>query len=236
MDRTGAMDVATPASPGSPAAISVVVVDDHAMVAESLAAGLNARPDLTVVAVTGSVNGAVAAVTEHHPAVVLMDYRLPDGTGTEGAAAVKTVSPDSAVLIITAEAGPDVVAEAAAYGCAGLIAKGQSLDEVAAGIRTADRGGTVFDPALLTEAVRRRRDPGADVGQLTRRESEVLELLAVGASTADIAQRLVLSTHTVRNHVRNITAKLGARSRLEAVAIARREGLVAAGPRGGIRR
>ena len=115
-------------------------------------------------------------------------------------------------------------------GAAGFIAKTQRLDDVIAGVRAAAQGESVVSAKLLTRLLPRlHRQSGGGRTELTEREREILDLLARGLSNADIAQQLTISVHTVRNHVANLSAKLGAHSKLEVLAIAVREGLVDGG-------
>jgi two-component system, NarL family, nitrate/nitrite response regulator NarL len=212
-----------------PEAIRVVLVEDHQMVAEALAAALQAHADIDVVAVAGSIRQCLAAVAAQQPDVVLLDYQLPDGNGVQAIPRVRESAPGAAVLLITGEAPEAVAAEAIAAGCAGLVPKGQPISEVVAAIRAVHRGDSAFEAGLLLEVLKTRADQRDDITQLTPRELEVLRLLDTGAATDAIAEQLFLSLHTVRNHIRHITEKLGAHSRLEALAIARRRGLL--GPR-----
>lgn len=209
--------------PRSP--IRVVVVDDHEMVAEGLALGLDGRPGILIVGVAGTIQEGLATVAAQQPDVVLMDYRLPDGDGAAGTIAVKEIASDTAVIMLTAGRLEDVAADALASGCAGLVPKGASMDDVAAAIRVAYDGGTSFTLDALTAGVERTSSADA-IEDLTIREVEVLHLLSRGASTTEIADELTLSVHTVRNHIRHVMAKLDAHSRVEALAIARRERLI----------
>jgi DNA-binding NarL/FixJ family response regulator len=138
-------------------------------------------------------------------------------------------APDTPVLLLTAVSGEEVVRRAIEAGCCGLVRKTEPVARVRSAIRRAAAGEAVFSP----ESLARLLDAGKSGQQstsfipLTTRELDVLRLLVAGCSTEAIADDLVLSLHTVRNHVRNLMQKLGAHSRLEAVAIALREGLVA---------
>jgi DNA-binding NarL/FixJ family response regulator len=206
--------------------IRVVIVEDHAMVAEGLAAALDARPDISVVGVARSLEEGLAAVDNAEPHIVLLDYRLPDGDGAAGTLEITERSPQTSVIVITAERMQDVAAAVVESGGSGLLPKDQTVDKVAAAIRTVHGGGTVFSPEILATAVRRLQSPSDAPYGLTPRELEVLELLHEGASTRQMAERLSLSPHTVRNHIRHITAKLDVSSRVEALAVARRRGLL----------
>ena len=207
--------------------IRVLVVDDHAMVAESMRRVLNAEPDIAVVAAVGTGEAAVAEVGRQRVAVVLLDYQLPDADGIEVTMRLHAIDPDVAVLMVTGGASESTLARALEAGCVGFLSKGRALDELVAAVRAAARGEAVIDPGTLSRLLPKlRREPAAMVPSLTAREMEVLGLLAEGLASRAIAAQLVVSHHTARNHVRNLLAKLGAHSQLEAVALATRAGLL----------
>ncbi len=207
--------------------IGVLVVDDHAVVAESLGETIDRQPDMHVIGVAGSLAETFEVLGRACPDVVLLDVRLPDGDGVSAVVPIRQRCPEAAVVILTATSGVEVLARAVESGAAGVLSKGERVQVVLDAVRRAHQGAVLFDASSLAEVAghlrHRTEGPGAD---LTAREREVLQLLAEGASTDAIAARYVLSTHTVRNHVRNMTMKLGVHSKLEAVAIAVRHGLV----------
>jgi two-component system nitrate/nitrite response regulator NarL len=197
------------------------------MVATGLRALLENEDDIEVSAWVRNGKDALRAYEDEHPDVVLMDYGLPDTTGTEVTTQLRTRDPDACVLLVTGhEARQSVVAEALDAGCAGFLSKERSVDELANAIRAAAHGAAVFPADLLASITRRSQNTGKGTSELTPREREVLELLAHGRSTDEIQQELFLSQHTVRNHVRNLLNKLGARTKLEAVVTAARAGLI----------
>lgn len=207
--------------------IRVVVVDDHELVAEGLVRVLREHADIEVVGMAGSVAAGVALVESALPDVAIVDYQLQDGDGAAAAARFRAASPDTRVLMVTGSTREHVVVAAVEAGCAGFLTKDNAVKELVSAVRAVHSGeGYLSTPALaglLPRLGRRYRRVGAD---LTPREREVLEALALGLSNREIAARLYLSVNTVRNHVQNVLAKLGAHSKLEAVAIAGREGLV----------
>lgn len=207
--------------------IRVAIVEDHAMVAEGLAAALTADPGLIVVGTAGTVRDGVTMVAELKPDVVLMDLLLPDGDGAAATQSIRDVAPRTCVVLITSASGDDIIGRAIEAGCSGLLSKTEPVATVRSAIHRAGAGEAVFAAEDLLGLVGRLSSSSAISASLTEREREVLELLAAGTTTQMIANTLVLSLHTVRNHVRNVMMKLGAHSRLEAVAIALREGLVA---------
>lgn len=212
---------------GSRETISIVVVEDHQVLAEALEGALSAQAGMEVIGTAGTLREALELVSRRAPDVVLMDVRLPDGDGASGTQQVLERSPRAKVIVLSAATGVEVISRAVEAGAAGFLPKTTPLQEVIEAIVRANSGAALFSPAVLRDVTVHLRDqhrrPGAD---LTPRELEVLQLLADAATTEGIAQQLVLSTHTVRNHVRNILGKLGAHSKLEAVAVAVREGLV----------
>jgi len=212
----------TPTGDG-PAPITVLIVDDHSMVAESFRRALALEDDLEVVAVAATAAGARVAASTYRPDVVLMDYALPDGDGASTAAALLQERPATKVILVTGSEAADAVRAAIEAGCVGYLEKTMALSQLAVAIRAAAAGDTTISPEHLALAL---RPTAADEAQLTRREREVLALVATGLSNQAIADRLVLSLHTVRTHVQSILAKLGLHSKLEAATFARDNGLV----------
>ncbi|MGO8824227.1 MAG: response regulator [Acidimicrobiales bacterium] len=204
-------------------AIRVLLVDDHEMVAGCLAAAVGAEPGLEVVGTAGSVAECLRLTRGLLPDVVVMDLRLSDNEGdADGLAAtrrLRAMLPDVSVVMLTAHPDRHVAREALDAGCCGFVAKRGHLDELVAAIRAAADGSTWFPHEVVGPTPK----SGTDV---SAREHEVLTLMASGHSTRDIAEELGLSLHTTRNHIRNLMAKLGAHSRLDAVVVAARCGLV----------
>jgi DNA-binding NarL/FixJ family response regulator len=211
----------------APAPVRVLVVDDHQVFAASLAHALTAEDDLLVVGVATSLQGARAQTGATAPDVVLLDHRLPDGDGVSAISDLHALRPSVQVVILTATTSERVLVAAMEAGAAGFIAKTQPLDDVIDGVRAAAQGESVVSPKLLARLLPRlHRRSRAPATALTERERDILDLLAQGLQNADIAGQLSLSVHTVRNHVANLSAKLGAHSKLEVLAIAVRDGLV----------
>ncbi len=207
--------------------LKILLVEDHQMVAQGIVELVGAEPDLDVVAVEATVAGATDAAARLRPDVVLMDYRLPDGDGVEATRRIREVAPASAVVMVTSVASENVLLGAIDAGCAAFVLKDSPMQDVIDAARAAGRGEAVIAPSLLARLLPRlRRTAAAPPTTLTEREQQVLELLVEGLSSQAIADRLFLSMNTVRNHVQNILVKLGAHSRLEAVATAVKTGLV----------
>jgi DNA-binding NarL/FixJ family response regulator len=208
------------------APITVLLVDDHQMFAQAVAASLRSIGDIEILGIAASVDDARRILAVREADVVLMDYRLPDGRGTEAAREVMEDHPSVRVVMLTASTDDAILTEALRSGCAGYVNKSESIDHLATAVRAAASGTTAISPETLVKLM--RTEPRMSGGALTPRELEVLRLMAQGLGNAEITSRISLSAHTVRNHVQSILEKMGTHSRLEAVAKAIREGIVAA--------
>lgn len=207
--------------------IRVLIVDDHDVLGSSLAHALGDEDDIVAVGVAGSLARARELIATTTPDVVLLDHRLPDGNGVDAIAELRELRPSMQVVVLTASPAEQVMLGAVQAGASGFLSKTRSLAEVTGAVRAAAAGEAVISPEMLARLLPRMQRGGATRHTaLTEREREVLSLLADGLTNAAIAERLVVSVHTVRNHVANLSAKLGARSKLEALSIAMREGLL----------
>jgi DNA-binding NarL/FixJ family response regulator len=207
--------------------IRVLVVDDHEVLASSLAMVLDAEDDITVAGVATTLGQARAQLATTDPDVVLLDHRMPDGDGVAMIPELRAVHPSTGVVVLTASAADHVLITAIEAGASGFLSKTRSLEEVTAAVRAAAAGESVISPELLARLLPRfGRGKVNSADELTEREREVLGLVAEGLSNAAIAERLVVSVHTVRNHIASLSAKLGAHSKLEALSIALRSGLI----------
>lgn len=211
-----------------PASIRVLIVDDQEVLAASLAIVLAAEDDMVSVGTARTIGEAQALVPHALPDVVLMDHRLPDGDGIAAIPELQALRPSARYVVLTASTSDQVLVAAVEAGATGFLSKSRSLDEVKSAVRAAHSGEAVISPELLARLLTRLspRRGGSQV-ELTDRELEVLTLLAEGLTNNEIAARLVVSVHTVRNHVSNLSAKLGAHSKLEALTMAIRQGLLA---------
>jgi DNA-binding NarL/FixJ family response regulator len=207
--------------------IRVLIVDDHEVLASSLAMVLDAEPDIAAVGVATTLEQARGMVGTAQPDVILLDHRMPDGDGVAAIPTLLSERPTTRVVVLTASAADHVLMAAIEAGASGFLSKTRGLDEVTAAVRAAAAGESVISPELLARLLPRfgRGSPHA-VDELTAREREVLGLVAEGLSNAAIAERLVVSVHTVRNHIASMSGKLGAHSKLEALSIAVRRGLL----------
>jgi DNA-binding NarL/FixJ family response regulator len=209
------------------AAIRVMIVDDERLFAELMRVAMRSAEDIDVVAVAHDVKSAVAALGDARPDVILADYHLPDGTGADLARTVKSSLPDTAIVVLTGDPSAFTLADVARSGAVGHLTKERGFSDVVVAVRAAAAGEVLFSSSELQRLLLSdRSEPAATTEPLTPRELEVLYLLATGASTAAAATSLGISTATLRAHVQAVLRKLGAHSRLEAVAEAARLGLV----------
>ncbi|MFF0437238.1 response regulator [Streptomyces sp. NPDC004327] len=220
----------------SVARIRVLVVDDHRVFAESLAAALAAEPDVEVAA-AGSGAAALrcldrAAGEGRRFDVVLLDGDLGDGDGVPLVAELREGRPQLRIVVVAEKDDAHRAALALQAGAWGWVAKDCSLQRLLAVVRGVLRDETHLPPALLTgvlreltEARRHRTESERLVESLTPREREVLRCMVAGLGRKAVAERLFLSPHTVRTHMQNVLGKLGVHSTLAAVALARRAGV-----------
>ncbi len=206
--------------------LRVLIVDDERLFAELMRVALSNAPGIEVVGIVHDVDSAVASANELRPAVVLSDYHLPDGTGSDVARTLRRTAPEISVLILTGDPSMSVLADVARSGAVGHLTKARDLGEVVTAVRSAATGEILFAPSELQRLLVADRSEHLLEEPLTVRELEVLRLLAGGASTLSSAELLGISTATLRAHVQAILRKLGAHSRLEAVAEAARIGLI----------
>jgi DNA-binding NarL/FixJ family response regulator len=210
-----------------PEVIRVLVVDDHQLLTDALVQALEEGPDVEVVGVGATVEDGMRMADSRRPDVVLMDYQLPDGDGVAATRAILERHPTIQVVMVTSFKNDDVLLGAMEAGCCGFLTKDQGVADVLSAVRAAAAGEALISPAMLSRLLPRlRRQPTGRGQDLSPREREVLGLLVEGLSNDAIAERLVLSVNTVRNHVQAVITKLDAHSKLEAVAVATREGLV----------
>jgi DNA-binding NarL/FixJ family response regulator len=211
--------------------IRVLFVEDHQLLAEALSAMLAREPDIEVVGVAGSVAQAKELARERLD-VVLMDYRLPDGTGAEATRAIKARWPVARVVMLTAVKDDETVLESIQAGADGYLTKDRAADDVVQAVRAAYAGETLLPRSVILEIARRvaaakeKSDDRRMIEPLTPRELEVLRALTDGLSTPEICEKLYIAPNTLRTHVQNIMGKLRVHSKLEAVAFALKNRLV----------
>jgi DNA-binding NarL/FixJ family response regulator len=217
----------------STAALRVLVVDDEPLVRQGLRLILETEPDLAVVGEAGSGAEAVTMTRTLEPDVVCMDVRMPDVDGIRATELVLRLPHPPKVLVVTTFSSDDFVLEALRVGASGFVLKRATAPELVAAVRAVASGdGLLYPDVVRRLALAAHRPPAPRSGPpLTRRETEVLALVAQGLANAEIAEHLVLGTETVRTHVAGLLRKLGARDRTQAVVLAYEAGLVDLGRR-----
>jgi DNA-binding NarL/FixJ family response regulator len=205
----------------------VVVADDQTAVREGLVTILELMPDIDVVGAAGDGAEAVELVAEHGPDVVLMDLRMPRLDGVEATRRIRAEHPCTQVVVLTTYADDESVLTALAAGALGYLTKNASRDDIRRALEAAGAGHAHLDPSAHAAVLEAASTPSlAELPDgLTRREVEVLALIAEGLSNKEIAARLYLGEATVKTHVNRIFAKTGSRDRAQAVAYAHRHKL-----------
>ena len=215
-----------------PKPIRVLFVEDHQLLADALAAMLAREPDMQVVGIAGTVADAKILAREQLD-VVLMDYRLPDGTGAEATRAIKARWPAARVVMVTALTDDETLLESIQAGADGYLTKDRAAEDVVTAVRAAYAGETLLPRSVIVEIARRvavareRGDERRVVEPLTPRELEILRALTEGMSTPEICERLFIAPNTLRTHVQNIMMKLHVHSKLEAVTVGLRHRIIA---------
>jgi DNA-binding NarL/FixJ family response regulator len=203
-----------------------VIVENHRLVSDSLALLLDAQDDMKVVGRATSVLGAAAVPPAAAPDVIVMDYHLDDGTGREAAMAMRESFPSAKFVFLSRDDSDDARLAAVEAGASAYLHKSSPGGEVIRTIRKVADGMSLITPAMVATLVVRGRDRAHVRGSVSAREREVLQLMADGVPTRQIAQQLGISYSSVRTHVRSISAKLGTRSMVHAVVTARELELV----------
>lgn len=206
--------------------VRVLIVENHVMVSEALAAMLNEQPDMHVVGTATSTAEATARLNAFSPDVVLIDYHLNDGeNGVAVAQALQELKPAIRTIFVSRSDGDHIRLRALEVGARGFVHKSKTGAEIVAAIRAVANGHSLFTPNEVAGLLSLRRQVSAFQG-LTGREMEVLRLLRSGSSSRNVAEQLGISYATVRVHLRAIESKLGAHNKLEALARARELGLL----------
>jgi len=208
-------------------AIRVVVADDQQVVREGLVALLELLDDIEVTGAAANGAEAVELVAQGNVDVVLMDLRMPVLDGIQATARITAGFPDVAVLVLTTYADDTSIATALRAGARGYLTKDAGRAEIGAALRSTAAGQSTFDPEVSRRLIAGLTPgtPGKDAAGLTSRETEVLRLIAGGLSNPEIAEQLFISEATVKTHINNTFAKIGARHRAEAVRYAYRNGI-----------
>ena len=210
--------------------ITVMLVDDHAIVRSGIRAYLEVLSDIQIIGEAESGTQAVKLAEELAPDVVLMDLKMPEMDGVEATWRVRQVSPRSQIIILTSYHEDSNIFPAIKAGALSYILKNIDPEELASAIRSAAKGEATLSPKVASRLIGEWRDDRSngmqDYMQLTDREQEVLATIAEGLSNADIAERLVISEKTVKSHVSNILSKLHLADRTQVAVFAWREGII----------
>jgi DNA-binding NarL/FixJ family response regulator len=216
--------------------IGILLVDDHASTREPIAFMLEQEPDFEVVAQAGSCAEARKALDDLGSSVdvAVIDLGLPDGSGEDLIPEVRAANPSAVAIVLTYFSNQERLAQAVQAGASGVLHKSASIEDVIEAVRRVHAGEQLLTVSQVIEALRlvddrRRRDEVGSMQRLTNRELEVLQALAEGLSDREIADRMFVSPATVRTHVTNILGKLDASSRLQALVVAVRRGIVTIG-------
>ena len=204
--------------------IRVLLIDDHRVLVELLAAALSGRDGITVVGTAGTAAEGAARIAGLRPDVVVLDYDLPDADGVSILPSIRATSASCRVLMLTSYTDPLILNEAIGAGCDGFVSKRSGIDEIVSAVLAVASDDTPISADMVRSVV--TQGQVGPSSRLTAREIEVLRVAAQGLSNREIAERLSLSVNTVRNHMQHVLTKLGAHSKLEAAAIGVRLGIV----------
>jgi DNA-binding NarL/FixJ family response regulator len=210
----------------------IVIVDDHVLFREGLAAIIKTEPDIEVVGLVGSVNEAVATVLMLKPDIVLMDFNLPDGTGAEATRQIIQDYPDCKVVFMTMSEKDDDLLAAIRSGAVGYLLKDMTPSKLVTALRSVQQGESALSRSMTLRVMQelsrtKEPEPAGDpaLGKLTRREKEILLQLAAGKSNQEIARALFISENTVKYHVHSLLEKLNLKDRKDAAIFAREHGI-----------
>ena len=206
--------------------MTVLLVDDHDLIRQGLRHAFERDPGFDVVGEAASVAEALKKADDLKPDVVIMDLRLPDGSGLEATKSLRAARSDIGIVVLTMYAGDDQLFGALEAGASAFVPKNAPADEVVAAARHAASSPNAFTASDLAEAMKRRLTPSGP--HLSPRETQVLRLLADGMSVAGIAKQLYVSESTAKTHISKLYEKLGAGNRAQALMTALRLGLLEA--------
>jgi two-component system, NarL family, response regulator DevR len=218
--------VTTPTEGSAPR--TLLVVDDHEVVRQGLVALLDRRTGFQVVAEAGTAAEALEQARRFQPDLVVMDVRLPDGSGIEACREIRSELPDTRVVMLTSYPDEDAVLAAIVAGASGYLLKQVRARDLVAALETVAGGGSLLDPAVTGKVLERMRRIATDddeLAALTKQERKILALVAEGKTNKEIAAEVFLSDKTVKNYVSSILAKLNLERRAQAAAyVARMKG------------
>ena len=207
----------------APGTLTVVVVDDHEVVRQGLAAMLDRRPGFQVVGEAGTVAEAIEVTSRFQPDLVVMDVRLPDGSGIEACREIRSNFPATRVMMLTSYPDEEAVLAAIVAGASGYLLKQVRARDLVAALEAVGRGESLLDPAVTGKVLERMRriatsDQPDELAGLTQQERKILALVADGKTNKEIAGEIFLSDKTVKNYVSSILAKLNLERRAQAAA------------------
>jgi two-component system, NarL family, response regulator DevR len=207
--------------------LRLLVVDDHEVVRQGLVALLGRRPGFEVVAQAGSVAESIDQARMHQPDIVVMDVRLPDGSGVEACRAIRDEHPETRVIMLTSFPDDEAVLSAIVAGASGYLLKQIRARDLVAALEAVGRGESLLDPAVTERVLERVRraaagDANDELSVLTSQERKILMLVAEGKTNKEIAAEVFLSDKTVKNYVSSILSKLNLERRAQAAALVAR--------------
>ncbi len=205
--------------------IKILLADDHAVLRQGLRLILREDPTLQVVGEAANGEEAIALAVAHQPDILIADINMPDMTGLEAARRLRSLCPQTCIIVLTVSDRTEDLLEAFKAGVRGYLLKSAQSQEVLAAIHRVAEGETILPPKLATRLLAELAQPTPTPEALTERELDVLHYIAQGLGNKEIAAALNLSENTIKTHVRHILAKLNLRSRAEAAAYAVRMGL-----------
>jgi two-component system, NarL family, response regulator DevR len=203
--------------------LRLLIVDDHEVVRQGLVALLDRRPGFQVVAQAGTVAESIDQARRHRPDLVVMDVRLPDGSGVEACRAIRDEMPEIRVIMLTSFPDDEAVLSAIVAGASGYLLKQIRARDLVAALEAVGRGESLLDPAVTERVLERVRriaagDADDELSALTPQERKILALVAEGKTNKEIASEVFLSDKTVKNYVSSILSKLNLERRAQAAA------------------
>ena len=201
--------------------LRVMLVDDHEIVRQGLRALLEAEDDIEVVAEADSGHSAVSLASAHQPDVIVMDVRMPEGSGVEACRAIRDERPDAKVIMLTSFSDDEALFNSIMAGAAGFVLKQIRGRDLIDAIRTVGEGNSLLDPGVTTRVLERLRKAKFDekdpkLARLSPQEERILDMIGEGLTNREIAERIHLSDKTVKNYVSTILQKLQVARRAEA--------------------
>lgn len=211
----------------------LLIVDDHTLFREGLAAIIRSEPDVEIVGLAGTVQQAITLARETRPEIILMDFEIPDGSGPDATRAILAENPGCKIVFLTIFEDKQKLIEAVRAGAKGYLLKNMRPAKLVAALRSVYQGEGALSRTMtlrLMEELSRTKEPARPgdgaLTRLTQREVEVLQEIALGATNQEISRRLFLSENTVKHHIHSILDKLNVSDRREASHFARQHGLV----------